>query len=534
MQHTRKRENWATRFGIILAVAGSAVGLGNFLRFPGLAAQNGGGAFLIPYFLAFIVVGIPIGWVEWTMGRYGGRFSHGSAPGIFHAITGGRPWARFLGLVGVMGPLGIFFYYVYIESWTLAYAWFSLAGKYKPLAEPAHMRAFFSNFLGGPGDHFAGMGMPYFFFLVTFTANFLIIYRGLTRGIEAFCRIALPLLFLTALVLLIRVLTLGAPLPEHPDWNVSRGLGFLWNPDFSRLTQGSVWLKAAGQIFFTLSVGIGVILTYASYLRPRQDVALSSLTASAMNEFAEVILGGSIVITAAVCFFGVAGAQEVKEGSVFGLGFVTMPLIFNRMPAGEIFGFYWFGLLFLAGITSSISLLQPAIAFLEDDLGIRRRPAILGVAALCFAVCHLAIFGNGVIDELDFWFSSFGLPLFGLVEVLLFVFLFGVDRGWVELHQGAKIRVPTVFKHVIRTVTPLYLGVLFVFWAATDGWPIVLLKKRMPDGTLAPLYKPEQIPWVIGTRILIVVLLAAGALLVAKGWKQRRHEVQGAGEGQRP
>ena len=517
----QERETWAGKLGIVLAVAGSAVGLGNFLRFPGMAAQNGGGAFLIPYFVAFFILGLPICWIEWTIGRYGGQFSHGSAPGIFDALTGRRPWAKYLGVLGVVGPLGILFYYLYIESWTLAYSCFAAVGRYKGISDPDGMRAFFGQFLGSGGEHFQGVGVAYIFFLFTFALNFWIIYRGLTRGIEAFCELAMPLLFIAGLVLMVRVLSLGAPLAEHPEWNVGTGLGFLWNPDFSRLRSGDVWLKAAGQIFFTLSVGIGVILTYSSYVKSRQDIALSSLTASSMNEFAEVILGSSIVIPAAVCFFGAAGTAQATEGGSFGLAFISMPLFFNRMPGGEIFGFYWFLLLFVAGTTSSISLLQPALSFLEEELGLRRRQAVLAVGSVSFAVCHLAIFGSVVIDEMDFWFSSFGLPLFAMIEVLLFVFVFGADRGWKELHRGAEIRIPVFFKFVAKYVTPFYLGAILVFWLATDGWQTIILKKRLPDGSLADMYAAKQLPWVWGTRLLYVLLILVVCLLVRAAWRRK-------------
>lgn len=526
----KPRDTWQTKLGIIVAVAGSAVGLGNFLRFPGIAARDGGGAFLIPYLIAFLLLGLPLCWIEWTMGRYGGRFYHGSAPGIFDAITGHKPWAKYLGVLGIVGPLGIAFYYIYIESWTLAYSVFAILGKYRAIQDPGQMNEFFGNFLGGSGPHFQGIGVAYVFFLITFILNFVVIYRGLARGIEAFCEIAMPVLFLAGVVLMVRVLTLGAPLPEHPDWNVDQGLGFLWNPQFGALKNPRVWLDAAGQIFFTLSVGIGVILTYSSYVKSRQDIALSSLTACAMNEVAEVIMGGSIVITSAVCFFGVAGAREATGGGVFGLGFRTMPLIFNRMPGGTIFGFYWFLLLFTAGITSSISLLQPAVSFLEEELGLRRKPAILIVAALCFAVSHLTIFIGVVVDELDFWFSTFGLPLFGMIEILLFVLVFGVDRGWQELHVGAEIRVPIVFRFIMKYVTPVYLGTVLVSWAVTDGWKTILMKKTGPDGTLVDMYAADQVPWVWATRILCLLILAAACVLIHIAWKRRaRKAVKAAG-----
>ncbi|MDD5706320.1 MAG: sodium-dependent transporter, partial [Kiritimatiellae bacterium] len=434
MATAQPRDRWAGRIGIMLAVAGSAIGLGNFLRFPSLAARNGGGAFMIPYFIAFLLVGLPICWVEWVMGRYGGRFAHGSGPGIFDAVCGRRPWAKYLGVLGIVGPLGIFFYYVVVESWTLAYSIFALLGRFEAAAAPQDVGAFYSGFVSGSGGPFHGRGAAYGFFLVTFLANFWVVYHGITRGIDAFCKLAVPLLFVIAVVLMVRVFTLGAPLAEHPDWNVLNGLGYLWNPDFSRLSEARVWLSAAGQVFFTLSVGIGVILTYASYLKSRQDVALSSTTAAFMNAVAEVVMGGSIVVTAAFCFLGPLGTREAVAGDTFALAFRTMPLIFARMPAGELFGFYWFALLFVAGITSSISLLQPVVSFLEEELGLRRRQALLAIGSLCFVVAHLAIFGDSVIDEMDFWFSSFGLPLFGLIELLVFLFVFGADCGWHELH----------------------------------------------------------------------------------------------------
>lgn len=512
-----KRESWMGRFGIILAVAGSAVGLGNFLRFPTVAAQNGGGAFMIPYFIAFLFLGLPVCWVEWALGRYGGKFSHGSAPGIFDAVSGHKPWAKYLGILGIIGPLGILFFYIYVESWTLAYSVFAVTGKYKALGEPAQIKAFFGNFLGGEGPYFSGIGTAYIFFLVTFVVNFAVIYRGISKGIEAFCEWAMPLLFIAGIALMVRVLTLGAPLADHPDWNIRNGLGFLWNPDFSSLGKPSVWLAAAGQIFFTLSVGIGVILTYASYVKSKQDISLSSTTASAMNEVAEVILGGSIVIPAAVCFFGMAGAREQVAGGTFGLGFRTMPLIFNRLPAGEVFGFYWFILLFVAGITSSISLLQPAISFLEEELGLSRKQSVVAVGAVCFVVSHLVIFEGVVIDEMDLWFSTFGLPLFGLIELLIFVFVFGVDRGWQELHEGGHIRIPIVFKYVVKYVTPVFLGGILVAWLVTDGWRKIAMINN--DGTM--LYEGNAMIWALVVRVMYLALIIGTGLLIRRAWRRK-------------
>ena len=518
-RNKKARDAWGSRIGVVLAAAGCAIGLGNFLRFPGVAARNGGGAFMIPYFIAFFFLALPLCWMEWSMGRYGGRFGHGSAPGVFDAVCDRRkPWLKYLGVLGITGALGIFFYYIYIESWTLAFSVFALAGKYASVATPEDMGRFLGSYLSGTGDFFGSRWTAYGFFLVTFGCNFWIVYHGISRGIERFCKVAMPLLFLTAVVLVIRVFTLGAPV--NPEWDLNRALGFLWNPDFAALKSGKVWLEAAGQVFFSTSVGIGVLLTYATYMKSRDDVLLPATTASVLNEFAEVVLGGSIVVPAAYLFFGPAGTAQAVEGGTFGLAFRTTPLIFNHMAGGAGIGFFWFLLLFIAGVTSSVSILQPSVAFLEEEFGFNRKRVVAVIGGLCFLVAHLAIFGDGVVDEMDFWFSSFGLPMFGLFEALVFVFFFGPERGWNELHLGSSLRLPRFFKYVAVYVTPVFLLTILVGWLATDGWKTILMKK-MVDGRLAPLYTETQMPWVIATRLLYLAFIAFACLLIRRAWRFR-------------
>src|SRR3989338_7382402 len=364
----KKRDSWGSRIGIIMAVAGSAVGLGNFLRFPVQAASNGGGAFMIPYFISLFLLGIPLMWVEWTLGRYGGGFEHGTAPGIFHTIVQKNRFVKYFGVIGIFGPLVIFIYYTYIESWTLAYSFFALIGKYGGATTQGSMQSFLRGFQGlEHNQYFSSIWTSYIFFVITFLANITVIYYGIKGGVERLCKIAMPLLFIFGLIIVIRVLTLGTPDAARRAWNSLNGLAFLWNPDFSALKSAKVWLAAAGQILFTLSVGIGVILTYASYLSKGDDVVLSGLSAVSMNEFAEVIIGGSIVIPAAFVFFGPQEIASIAKSGAFNLGFVTMPLIFERLILGAFFGCIWFLLLFLAGITSSVSLAQPAVAFLRSE-----------------------------------------------------------------------------------------------------------------------------------------------------------------------
>ena len=513
MTEGKTRPQWGTKLGIILAVAGSAVGLGNFLRFPVQAAQNGGGAFMIPYFISFLLLGIPLMWIEWAIGRYGGLFGHGSAPFILNRIWKNRV-VKYLGVIGIFGPVVIFIYYTYIESWLLGYAFFSLTGKLLSIATPEGMKGFLSAYQGlAPGSN---IGTAYVFFLITFLLNFYFLYRGVQGGIELLCKIAMPILFIFGFLIAGRVLTLGVPDLSRPDWNIINGLGFLWNPDFSVLFSAKVWMAAAGQIFFTLSVGIGVILTYASYLKRGDDVALSGLTAASTNGMAEVILGGSIVIPVAFAFLGPVGAAEAANSGAFNLGFVTMPFIFGRIPFGELFALLWFVLLFLAGITSSVSLAEPAVAFISEEFQLDRKKAVLRLGLILFLLCQFPIFflGQGVVDELDFWGGTFALVLFGTIETVLFVWIFGMDKAWDEIHHGAEMRIPGFYKPIIKYVTPLFLFAILISWFIQQGIPVIMMQG----------VKPEMIPYVLGTRLGLIALLVAIALLVRIAWYRRKAE----------
>jgi NSS family neurotransmitter:Na+ symporter len=509
------RESWGSRLGVIMAVAGSAVGLGNFLRFPVQAAKNGGGAFMIPYFIALLLVGIPLMWIEWSIGRYGGGFEHSTAPGVFHSLWEKSRFIKYFGVIGIFGPLVIMIYYTYIESWTLAYSFFSLTGKYSGLMERSSMEAFLSAFQGlTKNQYFSSIAPAYTFFLITFAINMTVLVYGIRGGIERFCKFALPTLLIFAVILAIRVLSMGVPDAAKPAWSAANGLGYLWNPDFSRLKEAKVWLAATGQIFFTLSVGIGCILTYASYLKKGDDVTLSGLTAVSMNETAEVVLGGSIVIPAAFMFFGPVAIATIAGSGAFNLGFVTMPLIFSHMPLSQVFGFLWFGLLFLAGVTSSVSLAQPAIAFLEDEFDISRKKAVALFGIVTFTLCNAAIFflGKGVVDELDFWGGTFCLVLFATVEVILFGWIFGIERAWEETHHGADMRIPGIYKYIIKYVTPVFLLAVLVSWFFQDWLPIM----RMEN------VSPENSPYILATRVGLLLLFLVLAILVKIAWRKRK------------
>ena len=510
----KKRDGWKSRLGIILAVAGSAVGLGNFLRFPVQAAQNGGGAFMIPYFISLLLLGIPLMWIEWTAGRFGGGFGHGTAPGIFHTMWEKNRFIKYFGVIGIFGPLVIFIYYNYIASWTLAYAFFSAVGKYGPEANQESMFSLLKGFQGvEKNNFFSGLQYAYLFFLITFVINIFIIYKGISGGIEKLCKIAMPALFVFGIIIAVRVLTLGAPDPSRPSWNILNGLGFLWNPDFTALKEPKVWLAAAGQIFFTLSVGIGVILTYTSYLKKTDDVALSGLTAASANEFAEIILGASIVIPAAFVFFGPIEIQNIAARGAFNLGFVTMPLIFQKIALSAFFGCLWFSLLFLAGITSSVSLAQPSIAFLEDEFNVSKKKAVIIFGVVSFILCQPAILflKHGAVNELDFWGGTFCLVLFATVETILFAWVFGIEKAWEEIHHGADLKIPRIYKFIIKYVTPLFLFSILISWFWKEGIPTIAMHG----------VNHADKPYVLGIRLMLLGMFVTLAIMVKIAWRKR-------------
>jgi SNF family Na+-dependent transporter len=511
---TQQQQQWGTRLGVILAVAGSAVGLGNFLRFPGQAAANGGGAFMIPYFVALLLVGIPVGWAEWTMGRYGGRKGFHSAPGIMGVIGRGA-FGRYLGAIGVLIPLAVSFYYTYIEAWCLGYAWhYAVYGGVVdpgvPIAEQTKQAAtFYTNFIGASENGVLAAGSPqtFVFWVVTFAVNVWLVFRGISKGIERFTSWAMPAMAVCAFIVLIRVLTLGTPDPALPEQNVVNGLGYMWNPNFEELGDAQTWLAAAGQIFFSLSVGFGVIINYASYMKKKDDVVLSGLTASATNELFEVGFGGLITLTAAFVFLGLAGTTAAVAGGTFGLGFNTLPVVFAQMGAiGPFIGAVWFFMLFLAAITSSISMYQPSLAFFEESLGWDRRRATTLMVGVCLIGSFLVMYfsrGSIFLGTLDDWVGTFFIFVLAMVQIICFSWVFGIERGWNEAHQGAHIRIPRIYKFIMKYVAPAYLLIVFLAFSFQNlpNWIRGVAGEPLAQGALA---------LILATLVLLVVCVRIG------------------------
>jgi SNF family Na+-dependent transporter len=450
-------------------------------------------------------------------------------------------------------------YYVVIEAWCLGYAMNYMAGRMS-FENPGQVGEFFAAFTGinedGSGLGFNGLSQVGIFLLFCFALNFYLIYRGLSKGIELFCKYAMPALVLLAVVILLRVLTLGTPDPENPQRSINAGLGFMWNPNkvilvettidpasgnslvaetplfgkqfieqaeaaaatdpskevkhigiATQLKNPQLWLAAAGQIFFSLSVGFGIIMTYSSYMSKNDDVVLSGLAATSANEFCEVALGGLITIPAAVAFLGTAGAV----GGTFALGFNVLPMVFDAMPFGGLFGFIFFFLLFLAAVTSSLSMLQPGIAFLESALSINRRQsvAILGFIT-AFGTIVVVYFSKDLkaLDTIDFWVGTFLIFIMATIQIIIFAWVMGIPKGFEEASHGASIPIPKIFGPIMKYITPVFLLVIFFFWASENVFGYNLITGEVnPSDYGLDLFgdNPNQVAWLSVSILMLLV-----------------------------
>ncbi len=510
----KSRENWGSKIGLILAMAGNAVGLGNFWRFPYQAASNGGGAFMIPYFAALILIGIPVMLIEWNLGRYGGKYGHGTlGPMVYlQAREGTKPkTAAFIGaLAGAIAfavTLLVNSYYNHIIGWTLGYSFLSITGGYM---DPATSTGeIFVNYIQNPA-------MVFTFWIIALTGLGFAVMRGVQKGIEAWAKLMMPVLYVFGIILAIRALTIGSPV--NPDWSSMKGLNYIWNPDFTALSWKSA-IAAAGQIFFTLSIGMGIICNYASYLKPDDDVVVSSLATISLNEFAEIILGGTAVIPIAYAFLGPDGV-----GAGVGLSFIALPNVFRTMGGGQIVGSLWFLLLFFAGFTSAIAMYNYLVALVEEDLGMERSKAAwavfigyiivglpVGLEPILTKTADLAYF-----TEVDNWVGTYLLIVLGLLEVIAAVWLAG-SKALEEMNRGGIWQVPSWFFNIFhRVLTPLSIAALLFF--STIDFMKAGYFKAVPSFVEKT---PQLVPWVNGARAVIFVVILTGFMQSYKSIKSK-------------
>lgn len=473
-------ESWGSRVGLVLAMAGNAVGFGNFLRFPVQAVQNGGGAFIIPYLVSFLVMGIPLLFIEWSSGRYGGKYRHHSTPFILQTMDKRWIW-KYVGVFGIFSNIAIAAYYCYMESWTMSYVIHSVIGTFDGMSQGA-VAGFFTNYLD---VNTSTTGIPYealVFFVLCIALNTWILSRGISSGIEKVAKIGVPLLIVFGIFLAVKGITLKAGHNGAVN-DGTVGLNFLWTPDFSSLANPKVWLAAAGQIFFTLSVGMGSIQCYASYLKKKDDVALNAMSAGWMNEFVEIVLGSAIIIPIAIGYLGIDKVVELTNIGGLGLGFRTMPYLFEQWGPilSAVAGTAFFGLLFFAGITSSLAMGTPGMGFMMDEFKWSRKKSAVafGVVVMLLGLPTIFFFSQGVFDEYDYWAGTISLVVFALLESILFAWIFGMKKGWREITSGADIKVPLFYRFVIKYITPVAL--LLVFFGAlirpvNDDWSQLSLR----------------------------------------------------------
>lgn len=497
------RENWGSKLGMILAMAGNAVGLGNFWRYPYQAAKNGGGAFMLPYFGALILMGIPLVLIEWNQGRYGGKYGHGTLGPMIYlqaregvsprmaAIIGGMAGALALGVTVLLNS-----YYNHIIGWTLGYTFLSLTGGYMDKA--VDTGTFFVNYITNPTYVFT-------FWIMTIVILGVAVSGGIQQGIEKLAKFMMPTIYVFGIILIFRTLTLGSPV--NPDWSPFAGLDYIWTPRWDQVNPIAA-AAAAGQIFFTLSLGMGIMSNYASYLKPDEDIVLSAFATVSLNELAEVVLGGTIAIPIAYTYLGVEGLK----GGV-GLSFMALPNIFRDMGGGQIIGAFWFLLLAFAGITSAVAMYNYICALLEESMGVSRKKASVIVFCLYF------IFGlpvalepviNGTADmayftEVDNWIGSYLLIVMGLLEVVVTGWILGI-KGLDEINRGGTWQIPAWFyKGFIMFLTPV--SIIGLLAASTKDYIAAGYFKMVPSFVEKT---PELVPWVNGARLMIFIVLTVG------------------------
>ena len=547
---TAKQQAWGTRVGLILAMAGNAVGFGNFLRFPVQAIQNGGGAFIIPYLVSFLLMGIPLLFIEWSIGRYGGQFGNHSTPFMMNSMDKKRMW-KYVGVFGIFSNIGIASYYCYLESWTLSYVIHSAFGTFNGLSQEGVVKVF---------NDYVTINtttlIPYesiIFFLICLAINVWILSKGLSDGVEKVAKIGMPLLIGFGIILAIRAITLKAGSDGAVN-DGTLGLNYLWTPNFDSITNPKVWFAAAGQIFFTLSLGMGSIQAYASYLKRKDDIALNAMSAGWMNEFVEVVLGGAIIIPISIGYLGIDKVVELTGLGGLGMGFKTLPYLFAQWGPvlAAISGIMWFGLLFFAGITSSLAMGIPCMAFMQDEFKWNQKKSALafGLTILILGLPTVIFFNQGVFDEYDYWTGTVSLFTFAMFEAILFAWVFGMKKGWKEINLGADIKVPIIYKYIIKYITPVLLIFVFVGalvtplnndWNAAfnslisgNGWLLdnssiikqianTALKDQIAAATDMAIKRELEIKMYLinGTRILLLSVFVGISVLVHIAYKKR-------------
>lgn len=442
LNQDQNRDQWSSKVGFVLAAAGSAVGLGNLWRFPYTAGQNGGGAFVLVYFAILILVGFTLMLAELIIGRH----TQLNPVGAYRKIHKNWGW---VGGIGVLASFLILSFYSVIGGWVLNYIVKSITGAFT--APNVDMADMFVGFITNPIE-------PILYHAIFAFLTLGIVMGGISGGIEKYSKILMPSLFVMMILIMIRSVTLPG---------ASEGIKFFLAPDFSKIN-GQVMLAALGQVFFSLSLGMGVIITYGSYLSKDENIPQNSLIIPLVDTGVALLAG--LAILPAVFALGFSPDQGPA------LLFITLPAVFAEMPLGSFFAFLFFLLVLFAALTSSISLLEASVSYVVDEYNWNRKKTALTLGLIAFTLGIPSSLAQGVwshikpirdldiLDSIDFIASNVMLPLSGLLLCLFIGWVWGIDNALKEATNNGKIpfKLAPFWAFLIKWVAPIAILVVFI------------------------------------------------------------------------
>lgn len=437
-----KRDGFSSRFGIIAAAAGSAVGLGNIWKFPYIVGENGGSAFILVYLISILAVGMPVLLAEFIIGRRG----QANAVRSFKTLAPNSKWSG-IGWMGLVASFMILGFYTVIAGYTIHYFILTITNSFSGMSATEISQTF---------NDFSSSSSPIIYTLIFILLSLAILFGGVKNGIEKYSKILMPGLVGIIALLVIRAVTLPG---------ASEGIEFLLKPDFSALSMNAV-LDALGHSFFSLSVGMGTMLTYGSYISKKENLASTAVSIAAADTIIALLAG--LAIFPAVFAFGI----DPTAGP--GLVFITLPNVFLQMPGGAIFGALFFFLLFIAALTSVVSIFEVIIAYVTEELNLNRKKAmgLTAVAVMIIAtVCALSqtpnsslVFnGHTLLDWMDLLSSNVLLPIGGFLIIIFTGFIMKKSDLEDELKQGSKsIKNTMAYITITKFVAPVAVAIVFL------------------------------------------------------------------------
>jgi NSS family neurotransmitter:Na+ symporter len=496
------REQWNSQFGFLLAAVGSAIGLGNIWRFSYLAYEHGGGAFLVPYLIALLTAGIPLLILEYAIGHE----RVGSAPLAYVKINKNWEWLGWWPVTFVM--FGIVLYYSVIISWCLNYFVLSFGLEWGD--DPDQF--FFKNFLkvSDSPSVIGEIRTPILYgLMVIWVVSWAVVYRGVRRGIELANKILMPLLLVLTTVLVVWAVNLDGAI---------EGLKAYATPDFSKLSDPKVWIDAYSQIFFTLSLGFGIMIAYASYLPDKSNISGVAYLTALMNSGYSIFAGCAV--------FAVLGFMAETEGRMIsevvtqsiGLAFVAYPKAISLMPGGNIFGAVFFLCLTVAGLSSAISIIEAFVSAVVDKFGFRRQSVVTLVCVLGFMASIIFTTRAGLLwlDIVDHFITHYGLIVVGILECFVVGWLFNLPLLRRHINRVSKIRIGIWWEWLIKFFVPLVLALILV----------------------GDLYNELQQPYggyswtslILIGRDWLLLTLVVGLALAFSPWKTEHRHAAGRGQ----